>query len=302
MARRRSTPFHTAARVWRAAPPAIRPSAARRPPAAPAAVDESTAARDRNSHRRRTRFSLPARMRAILLRWVVDDEAGDRGAKRATAERRPARSIHDEPIRTTPTAWWRGPHARYSNSTTTNSTSKRQQQAQIQRRDHTDHGCRPFAAAKLEPHRIDMPHDHGESAGHVSHSRDSAASRPIPGNAAVGSHHTANTPLATSISEHQESKQLTLSAQRVGRTRIAAAHRRISTPAHPAEDRAAQQRPEQVGDEQLDAEFQHRLDYDTGCSFALLGFGRCTSASMQRTPPPPMRSMVGMLGGNNGRA
>ncbi len=91
----------------------------------------------------------------------------------------------------------------------------------------------------------------------VSHSRDRSGSTGTPGSAAVGRHSTANDALAQIDEQHQQAEELSLGAQRIGGAGIAAAQAANIDAAQAPEDQAAEQRAEQIGDERLDAEFQH---------------------------------------------
>ncbi len=76
---------------------------------------------------------------------------------------------------------------------------------------------------------------------------------------------------------------------------------RMSTPRSGAEQQAADHRPEQVSDEGLETEFEHVASSPRDAAILASGparsrgqCGRNTSASMQRTDPPPSVSIVGI--------
>ena len=79
--------------------------------------------------------------------------------------------------------------------------------------------------------------------------------------------------------EHREPDLHALRAQRIGRPRVAAAHGADVHAAEAADDQAADDRAQEIGEQRLDQE----------CAHGPVN----TSASMQRTLPPPSLSMVG---------
>ena len=129
---------------------------------------------------------------------------------------------------------------------------QRQQQAQFQRRNHADHGRRALAAAKARttPDRR-VPRSRRSRTPAVSHSRgrlrDRCRRRAAPPSAAT----TPPQAFGDVDEQHQKSEQLALRAQGVGGARIAAAHAANIDAAQPAQNQAAQQRAEQVGNQQL---------------------------------------------------
>jgi hypothetical protein len=98
-------------------------------------------------------------------------------------------------------------------------------------------------------------------------------------------HKPRRNPALTDVNDQDpEGEGFALRPQRIRTPGIPAAQRTdINTPAQSSDDQASDYRAEQVTEERLDDKLTH-VGVPTG---------RKTSASMQRTLPPPNRSMVG---------
>ena len=106
----------------------------------------------------------------------------------------------------------------------------------------------------------------------------------MPGIASAGNSAAATQPLAMSMRMTQIAKRQPLRAQRVGAAGIAAAQLAdVDAAAQAADDEAADNGAEKIGEQDLENEFHGEREVFQG---------RKISASIQRTLPPPWRSIM----------
>ena len=124
---------------------------------------------------------------------------------------------------------------------------------------------------------------------------------PRPGKLEAGQPADGKQSLADVDDDHAERESPALGAQRIGAAGVAAALRADVHAAQGAEQQAADHRPQQVSDEGLETEFEHVASSPRDAAILASGparsrsqRGRNTSASMQRTDPPPSVSIVGI--------
>ena len=154
------------------------------------------------------------------------------------------------------------------------------------REQHARERCATLAAAKVVPERPDVAGDRRRGAAHGEPVTPDDGIRHDAGNRERRQPARRHPALADVDDDGACGEAESLRAQRIGAARVAAAHRADVDPAQLPDRERADDRTQQVGHQDLEPEFQHQVPPAAR--------GRKISASMQRTLPPPSRSMVGI--------